>query len=234
MNKVLLLVSTGVLATVLGCSGKSQNTASKTPSLPVVEASPATANPSPAPASVAAMPGVSAGSNHEVWHSKTVKDGLGNAVALEHTSLDGKFDLVIVLKGTHSFASLAKHAQWETVHHRAAHGRLIILRAKFEDGEERRIEWDQLGSGTTNEYNVVWSYTAKTNSPVGPALNSVSDSVGGDELLIQEMTKHTAMVLEVEPGVTAQFDITGLAREMEKARAPKTEPVLAATQTETE
>jgi len=147
--------------------------------------------------------------------------------------LDGKFDLVIVLKGTHAFVSLAKHAQWETVHHRAAHGKLMNLRAKFEDGEERCIEWDELGSGTTSEYSIVWSYTAKS-SPVGPAENYVNDRVGGDELLIQEMSKHTVMVLEVQPGVTAQFDIAGLAREMEKARAPKIEPVLAATQTETE
>jgi hypothetical protein len=57
----------------------------------------------------------------------------------------------------------------------------------------------------------------------------VSDSVGGDELLIREMSKHTAMVLEVQPGVTAQFDIAGLNRAIEKARAPKIEPVLAAT-----
>ena len=131
-------------------------------------------------------------------------------------------------------SSLAKHDQWESVHHREAHGKLMNLRAKFENGEERCIEWDALGSGTTSEYSIVWSYTAKTNSSVGPAVNYVSDSVGGDELLIQEMSKHTAMVLEVQPGVTTQFDIAGLAREIKKARAPKIEPVLAATQTETE
>jgi hypothetical protein len=45
------------------------------------------------------------------------------------------------------------------------------------------------------------------------------------------MMKHKAMLLEVEPGVTTQFDIVGLAREIEKARAPKTEPVIEARQT---
>jgi hypothetical protein len=231
MNKVFLSVSTAVLFTVLGCSGKPQNNASNSPSLPVVQASSAAADRSPAVESLAALPAVSVGSNHEVWHSENVKDVFGDAVALKHTSLDGKFDLVILVRGTYSFVSLAKHAQWETVHHRAAHGKLMNLRAKFEDGEERCIEWDELGSGATSEYSVVWSYTnSKTDLPVGPAVNHVSDSVGGgDELLIQEMSKHTAMVLEVQPGVTAQFDIAGLNREIEKARAPKIEPVLAAT-----
>jgi hypothetical protein len=233
-NKAFLLVSAGVLFTVLGCSGKPLSTASKSPSLPVVQTSSAATDRSAAVESTGAMPGVLAGLNHEVWHSENVKDALGDAVALKHTSLDGKFDLVVLVKGTHSFVSLAKHAQWETVHHLAAHGKLMNLRAKFEDGQERRIEWDELGPGTTSEYSVVWSYTAKAESPVGPAVNYASDSVGGDELLVQDMSKHTAMVLEVQPGVTTQFDIAGLAREIEKARAPKTEPVLAATQTETE
>lgn len=234
MNKIFLLVSTGVLFTVLGCSGKPQNTASNSPSLPVVQPSSAAADRSPAVESLAALPSVSVGSNHEVWHSENVKDFLGDAVALKHTSLDGKFDLVILMKGTHSFVSLAKHGQWETVRDRPAHGKLMNLRAKFEDGEERCIEWDELGSGTTSEYSVLWSYTGKTDLPVGPAVNHSSDSVGGDELLIREMSKHKAMVLEVEMGVTAQFDIAGLNREIEKARAPKIEPVLEATQTETE
>jgi hypothetical protein len=233
MNKVFLLVSAGVLFTVLGCSGKPQNTASKSPSLAVVQASPAAADPSPAVEPLAALPDVSVGSSHEVWHSEHIKDALGHAVALKRTSSDRKFDLVIVVKGTHSFVSLVKHAQWKTVQG-PAHGKLMNLRAKFEDGQQRCIEWDELGSGTTSEYSVLWSYTAMRDSPVGPAMNKESDSVGGDELLIQEMSKHTAMVLEVQPGVTTQFDIAGLAREIEKARDPKTEPVLAATQTETE
>jgi hypothetical protein len=234
MNKVFLSVPMGVLFTVLGCSGKPQNTASKSTSLPVVQASSVAADRSPAVESLVPLPTVSVGSSHEVWHSEHIKDGVGDAVALKHTSLDGRFDLVIVLKGTYSFVSFAKHAQWETVHDRAAHGKLMNLRAKFEDGEERCIEWDELGSGTTSEYSIVWSYTAKTDSPVGPAVNHASESVGGDELLIQEMSKHTAMVLEVQPGVTTQFDISGLTREIERARAHKIEPVLAATQTETE
>jgi hypothetical protein len=45
------------------------------------------------------------------------------------------------------------------------------------------------------------------------------------------MMKHKTMLLEVEPGVTTQFDMTGLAHEMEKVRTPKTQPILEAWQT---
>jgi hypothetical protein len=43
------------------------------------------------------------------------------------------------------------------------------------------------------------------------------------------MMKHKMMFLEVEPGVTTQFDLTGLAHEIEKVRT-KTQPVLEARQ----
>jgi hypothetical protein len=46
------------------------------------------------------------------------------------------------------------------------------------------------------------------------------------------MMKHKTMLLEVEPGVTTQFDLTGLEHELEKARNPKTQPVLEARQTD--
>jgi hypothetical protein len=38
------------------------------------------------------------------------------------------------------------------------------------------------------------------------------------------------MLLEIAPGVTTQFDMTGLAREIEKLSTPKTQPVLEAGQ----
>jgi hypothetical protein len=223
MKKALLLVSTCILFAVLGCSKNSQNAVSKA-ALPVFEAPAAPANVSPAAEPVAALPEVSvAQSDHPSWHSENIKDLLGNAVALKQTSLDGKFDLVILQRGTHSFLSFVRHAQWESVHSRPATGKLMYLRAKFEDGGEKRIEWDELGSGTTNLYGVVWSYPAKTGAPVGPVLErSLSDTVGGDELLIQDIIKHRAMLLEVEPGVTTQFDVTGLAREFENSRGSKT------------
>jgi hypothetical protein len=44
------------------------------------------------------------------------------------------------------------------------------------------------------------------------------------------MMKHNTMLLEVEPRVTAQFDMIGLAHEMEKARTPAAQPVLEARQ----
>ena len=233
MKKVVLLMSTGVLFSILGCSGNSQKAVSKG-SLPVVHASTAPANASsPATASVTPLPEVSAiQSSRHTWHSEDVKDLLGNAVLLKQTSLDGKFDLVILQKGTHSFLSFVKHSRWESVHDRPAKGKLMNLRAKFENGEEKRIEWDELGFATANLYSVLWTYPAKTDALIGPALEGDRvDSVGGDELFIQDMMKHTAMLLEVEPGVTTQFDVTGLAREIDKARTPKPRAVLAAQQT---
>ena len=233
MKKVVLLTSTGVLFSILGCSGNSQKAVSKG-ALPVVHASTAPANASsPATASVTPLPEVSAmQSSRHTWHSEDVKDLLGNAVLLKQTSLDGKFDLVILQKGTHSFLSFVKHSRWESVHDRPAKGKLMNLRAKFENGEEKRIEWDELGFATANLYSVLWTYPAKTDAPIGPALEGDrGDSVGGDELFIQDMMKHTAMLLEVEPGVTTQFDVTGLAREIDKARTPKPRAVLEAQQT---
>jgi hypothetical protein len=45
------------------------------------------------------------------------------------------------------------------------------------------------------------------------------------------MMKHKTMLLEVEPGVTTQFDMTGLAHEIQKVRSAKTQLVLEARQT---
>jgi hypothetical protein len=44
------------------------------------------------------------------------------------------------------------------------------------------------------------------------------------------MMKHETMLLEVEPGVTTQFDMTGLAHEMKRFVLPK-QPVLESRQT---
>jgi hypothetical protein len=226
MKKVFLLVSTGFLFTILGCSGNAQRAASESTSS-VVHASTALPSTFPSVEPAASLPLPSVGmANQQTWRAEDVKDGLGNAVALKETSLDGKFDLVILQKGTHSFLSFVRHARWESVYNQPAKGKLMFLRVKFEDGQEKRIEWDELGFATENLYSVLWSYPAKTDSPIGPVLEgSTSDSVGGDQLLIQDMMKHKAMLLEVEPGVTTQFDISGLAHEIEKLRTPKTQPV---------
>jgi len=232
MSKVSILVSAGILLTILGCSSDSQKTASKnTPSFVQASAPPAMVSPSVEP-TAAQLPVPSVGNaNRPLWHSENVKEQIGNVVTLKVTSTDGKFDLVILQVGTHSFLSFVRHARWKAVHNQPAKGKLMYLRAKFDDGQERRIEWDELGFATENLYSVLWSYPAKTNAPVGPApSDSASDSVGGDQLLIQEMMKHKTMLLEVEPGVAAQFDIAGLADEMEKVRTPKTQAVLEARQ----
>jgi hypothetical protein len=232
MKKAFLLVSTGILFTVLGCSGNSQKDVSKKAPA-VVQASVVPASTSPVREPAAALPVPSVGqANQQAWHSENVKDRLGNAIALKGTSLDGKFDLVILQKGKHSFLSFVRHARWESVSNQPAKGKLMYLRIKFEDGQERRIEWDELGFATENLYSVLWSYPAKTDAPIGPVLGGATgDSVGGDQLLIQDMMKHKTMLLEVAPGVTTQFDMTGLAHEIQKVRAPKSQPVLEARQT---
>jgi hypothetical protein len=233
MKKVLLLLSTGILLTILGCSENSEKAVSKSAPA-VVHASAAPTNTSPVvePAAVLPLPSV-VHTNQQAWRSENVKEPFGNAVALESTSLDGKFDLVILERGTNTFLSFVRHAHWESVHHQPAKGKLMYLRVKFEDGQEKRIEWDELGFATENLYSVLWSYPAKTNAPIGPVLKGpTGDSVGGDQLLIQDMMKHKTMLLEVEPGAITQFDIAGLPHEMEKVRNPKTQPELEARQTD--
>jgi hypothetical protein len=222
---------TGLLFTILGCSGNSQNAVSKSaPTVVQASAAPASAPPVVEPA--AALPVPSVGHvNQQAWRSENVNDPLGSAVALRRTSLDGKFDLVILQRGTDSFLSFVRHARWESVRHQPAKGKIMDLRVKFEDGQEQRIEWDELGFGTENLYSVLWSYPAKADAPIGPVLEGPKgDSVGGDQLLIQDMMKHKTMLLEVAPGVTTQFDMTGLAHEIEKVRTPKAQPVLEASQ----
>ena len=232
MKKVFLLVSTGILFTILGCSGNTRKAASKSAPA-VVQAAIAPVSTSPVVDPAAALPVPSVGqANQQAWHLDNVKDGLGNAIAVTGTSLDGKFDFVILQKGTYSFLSFARHTRWESVHNQPAKGKLMNLRAKFEDGQEKRIEWDELGFATENLYSVLWSYPVRTDAPIGPVLvGPTGDSVGGDQQLIQDMMKHKTMLLEVEPGVTTQFDMTGLAREIEKVSTPKTQPVLEARQT---
>ncbi len=232
MNKVFLLMSTGILFTTLGCSGNSQDAFSKSaPAVVQASVAPASTSPVVDPAAVLPVPSVGK-ANQQSWRTENVKDPLGKTVALEGTSSDGKFDLVILQKGTFSFLSFVRHARWGSVYNQPAKGKLIYLRVKFEDGQEKRIEWDELGSGTENLYSVLWSYPAKTDAPIGPVLEGpTGDSVGGDQLLIQDMLKHKTMLLEVEPGVTTQFDMTGLAHEMEKVCTPKTQPVLESRQT---
>ena len=232
MKTVFLLVSTGILLVILGCSGNSQNAVSKSvPAVVHASATPAGTSPAVEPAATLPLPSLGQ-TKQQAWRSENVKDRLGNAVALKGTSVDGKFDLIVLQKGSYSFLSFVRHARWESVHNLPAKGKLIYLRVKFEDGIEKRIEWDQLGFATENLYSVLWSYPAKADVPIGPVLEgSTGDSVGGDQLFIQDMIKHKTMLLEVEPGITTQFDITGLAHELELVRSPKTEPVLEASQT---
>jgi hypothetical protein len=232
MKKVLVFLPAAILFAIVGCSASSQRTASNSaPAVVHASATPATTPPVLQPAAALPLPSVRQ-AGQRAWRAESVKDGLGEAIALKATSLDGKFDLVILERGTHPFLSFVRHARWESVHNQAAKGKLMFLRARFEDGQEKRIEWDELGFATENLYSVLWSYPAKTNGPIGPVPEGgTGDAVGGDHLLLQDMMVHKTMLLEVEPGITTQFDMTGLAHEIEKLRTPKTQQVLEARQT---
>jgi hypothetical protein len=232
MKKVALLVFAGILLTISGCSENSQKTALK--SAPAtVQASAAPTSTPPLVTVAAPLPALLAGqTNQQVWRSEKLKDSLGNAVALEATSLDGKFDLVILQRGTYTSVSFVRHARWASVYNRPAKGNLTSLRIKFDDGSEERVEWDELGLDTGNLYSVLWSYPAKTNAPIGPiAKGTTVDSHEGDERLLEDMMKHKTMLVEVEPGSTTQFELSGLAHEIQKVRTIKSEPVLDARQT---
>jgi hypothetical protein len=225
MKRVIWLVSTGILFTILGCSGNSQKaTYSTKPGVVLASSAPATSSEATAAIPVPLVEKL----NQQAWRSENIKDHLGNAVALKGVSSDGKFDLVILQRGTHSFISFVKHDRWKQVHEQPGKAKLMYLRVKFEDGQEKHIEWDELGFATDNLYSVLWSYPAKTGAQVDEHLG---DSVGGDQLLIQDMLKHQAMILEIEPGGTAQFDLSGFAQQIEKSRTLETKPSREAGQT---
>ena len=225
MKRVIWLVSTGILLTILGCSGNSQKaTYSTTPGVVQASSAPATSSEETAAIPVPLVEKL----NQQAWRSENIKDHLGNAVALKGVSSDGKFDLVILQRGTHSFISFVKHDRWKQVHEQPGKAKLLYLRVKFEDGQEKHIVWDELGFATDNLYSVLWSYPAKTGAQVDEHLG---DSVGGDQLLIQDMLKHQAMILEIEPGSTAQFDLSGFAQQIEKGRTLETKPSSEAGQT---
>ena len=232
MRKSFLLVSIGILFTVSGCSGSSEKDASKSAPA-VVQAAALPASTSTVTEPAVALPVPSAGqANHQAWHSEKVEDGLGSAIVLKRSSLDSKFDLIILQKGKYSFLSFVRHGRWESVSKQPAKGKLMYLRAKFEDGQEKRIEWDELGFATETLYGVLWSYPAKTDAPIGPVpVSAGGDTVGVDQLLLNDMMKHKTILLEVEPGVTTQFDLTGLGHEIQKIRAPQSQSVLEASQT---
>jgi len=229
MKKVFLSLFAAILFTVMGCSHSSQSAASNsTPALVRESVTSTDAPPVVKPVPELPVPSL-AQKNQHAWRFEDVKGRLGDDVLLKETSLDGRFDLVILQKGAHSFLSFVRHARWESVHNRPSKGTLVCLRVKFEDGQEKRVEWDELGFATEKLYSVLWSYPAKPDAPIGPMPQGpTADSVGGDELFVQEMMAHKTMLLEVEPGVITQFDMTGLRHEIEKVRTSKTQPVLEA------
>lgn len=233
MNKIILLGSTVILLLAVGCSGNRQKTISTPPpaAAPAVSQAPAVPATAPAGEPLTLPVPVPGTSKDDAWHFLKIKDRYCEGIQLKTTSLDGKYDLVILQEGRQAFLSFALHGRWEAARYQPSKGKLMVLRAKFEDGEEQRIEWDELGFATENLYGMLWAYPAPKQPSFGPVVaGSNEDLFGGDRLLIQEMMKHKTMLVEVAPVVTAQFDLTGLAHGMEKARSPKTEPILEARQ----
>jgi len=211
MIRILILGSISIALLLSACSANHSPTVS-------ASAAPA-ADTRPAAEPVAPLPVPTGGHlSLQPWRPEPIDDHMGGAIVLKRTSLDGKYDLVILEKGRESFLSFVRHARWEAVHDLAAKANVMNLRLTFEDGHEKPVKWNELGFGTENLYAVLWSYPAK------------EDSVGGDQLLMQEMLHHRAVVLETEPGVTAQFDLTGLATEMTRIRPSQLEPLLEARQ----
>jgi hypothetical protein len=218
MKMSLPMGSMSLVLILFGCSTSHPVASTRTPGA-TPQASSAPANGVASSESTAPLPKPSAGElSLQPWRPELINDHMGGAIVLKRTSVDGKYDLVVLEKGAVPFLSFAKHDKWDAVHDQPAKGKLMDLRFEFENGKEEHAEWDELGYGTENLRGVLWSYPVST------------DSVGGDQRLIQEMVMHRAMVLEIEPGVTTQFDLTGLANEMKKVRGNQPEPTLEARQ----
>jgi hypothetical protein len=218
MSKILFLGTASALLVFAGCSRNHQATASAS-AQPVAQAPAAPSSVSVAPEPTAVLPAMDATQPlPEPWRPQVVNDHMGGAMVLKRNSSDGKYDLVILEKGALSFVSFTRHDRWESVHDQAAKGKLMNLRMEFEDGQVKHVEWDELEAGTENLHGVLWAYPAN------------SDSVGGDQLLMQDMMKHKAMLVEIEPGVTTQFSLSGLEHEMSRIHLTRPEPVLAASQ----
>src|SRR5215467_9755287 len=134
MKKVLLLVSTGIVFTISGFAGNSQTTVLR--STPAVQASApkprnitAANNTSPVVEPAAALPVPSVGRvNQQPWRSENVRDHFGNAIVLRETSSDGKFDLVIMQRGTHSLLSFVRHEHGQSVCNEPGKGKLMYPR----------------------------------------------------------------------------------------------------------
>src|SRR5439155_1489384 len=81
MTRVLLLVSTGILFTILGCSGNSEKAVSKSaPAVVKASVAPASTSPAAVPAPTLSVPSVGQ-TKQQAWRSDNVKDGTESAGA---------------------------------------------------------------------------------------------------------------------------------------------------------
>ena len=92
--------------TISGCSDESQKSIlSRTPD--VVQASVARIDTPPLVTQAVSFPALAVGQmNQQVWRAAEFKDSLGSAVTIKGTSVDGRFDLVMLKKGTYTFVVL--------------------------------------------------------------------------------------------------------------------------------
>ena len=64
-----------------------------------------------------------------------MRDHFGNAIVLKETSSDGKFDLVIMQRGTHSLLSFVRHEHGQSVCNEPGKGKLMYPRMLWTDSQ---------------------------------------------------------------------------------------------------
>ena len=222
MNRTTQLCFVVIALMVSGCSKQSQVQPAATSSTPdVVQA----AAPTP-------LPALSEQNDHQVWTAREIPvqgpngSFLGTLRVKQVASLDGRFDLTIDTEcltpcGAAShiiYVKFSSHGHYDalmTDTHLT--DKLMHLRIAFDDGSGKDIEWIESTNTTNDILANLLLYPAKAGVPIGPIMRDSYSSGDGYDFL-QDMLAHKAVLVEVKPGVTTQFDLTGLPQVIEAAR----------------
>jgi hypothetical protein len=167
------------------------------------------------------------GEPHE-WSAKHSEDLTD--FDLQETSLDGKFDLILDLSlipcsgencgcryGTEVF--LATHGRYAALTQEpSAHDTLLHLRVEFDDGLVRPIEWDESSDTGHGLLADVSLYPAPTDVPIGPSPKTNWTVLGDGNSLLEDLLAHKEVLVEVRPGVAAQFDLAGFSQAVAAAK----------------
>jgi len=206
MRKATLLVSMGTLLVISGCKNHSA------PPLPALANLPNT---------------------HEVWSVKESKVSNSSVFELRKASLDGRFNLSVYLmaddfrdSSNEPLIELTSREYSDSGTDKAVY-KLMGVRIRFDDGLEKHAEWQEYQYPTRGIDATLSSYTAMTSAPIGP-IERDSSSTGGGKVLLKDMLARKAMLVEIEPGVSTQFDLSGLSRDFENLRTTKIQPLLEA------